>query len=94
MTPLLWSIISRAAIVVSPKMSPVAIVKELQKKDGLLFAKLASQTVGAWIDRTGEVPRWSDRTLEWVAQGNRPGGLKTRVGVLVSHSPPQSFIVI
>jgi len=79
--------ISRAAIVVGPKMSPVAIVKELQKKDGLLFAKLASQTVGAWIDRTGEVPRWSDRTLERVAQGNHPGGLKTRVGVLVSHSP-------
>ena len=81
--------ISRAAIVVSPKMSPVAIVKELQKKDGILFVKLASQMVGAWIDRSSDIARWSDCTLEWVAQGNRPGGLKTRVGVLVSHSPPQ-----
>jgi hypothetical protein len=49
MVPLLWSMISRAAIVVGPKMSSTAIVKELQKKDSVLFAKLAHQTVGAAI---------------------------------------------
>ena len=76
--------ISRAAVVVGPQMSPTAIVKELQKKDVMLFAKLTSQTVGAWIDRSGEKPRWSDRTLERVEKGNSPGGLTTRVGVLVS----------
>ena len=76
--------ISRAAIVTGPKMSPKEIVNELQKKDLVLFAKLAPQTIGAWIDRTGEHPKWSVRTLEHVDQGDHPGGLKTRVGVLVS----------
>lgn len=84
MTPLLWSMIARAAIVVGPQMSPTAIVKELQKKDAVLFAKITSQTVGSWIDRSGETPRWSGRTLTHVEQGNRPGGLTTHVGVLVS----------
>ena len=83
MTPLLWSMISRAAIVTGPKMSPTDIVRELRKKDAVLFEKLAPQTVGGWIDRSGEKPKWSQRTLERVERGNRPGGLKTRVGVLV-----------
>ncbi len=83
MTPLLWSIISRAAIVTGPKMSPTEIVKELRKKDNVLFSKLAPQTLGAWIDRSGDAPRWSDQTMRRVEQGNRPGGLTTRVGVLV-----------
>ncbi len=73
-------------------MSPSEIVKALQRKDNVLFAKLAPQTLGAWIDRTGEVPRWSDRTLERVERGNHPGGLKTRVGVLVRHNISSPFI--
>ena len=84
MTPLLWSMISRAAVVTGPKMSPTEIVRELRKKDSVLFEKLAPQTVGGWIDRNGECPRWSERTLQRVEQANRPGGLKTRVRVLVS----------
>jgi hypothetical protein len=65
-------------------MSPKEILTELQKKDPVLFAKLAPQTVGAWIDRTDESPKWNVHTLERVDHGNHPGGLKTRVGVLVS----------
>ena len=84
MTPLLWSMISRAATVVGPKMSSSDICKELKKKDPILFAKLAPQTIGAWIDRSGGIATWSDRTLERVNRGNHPGGLKTRVGILVS----------
>ena len=84
MTPLLWSMISRAAHVAGPTMSPSDICKELKKKDSVLFAKLAPQTLGPWIDRSGESPKWSNRTLERVDRGNHPGGLKTRVGVLVS----------
>ena len=76
--------ISRATIVTGPQMLPVEIVRELQKKDSVLFAKLAPQTVGGWIDRTGASPTWSVRTLQHVDLGNHPGGLKMRVGVLVS----------
>ena len=59
------------------------IVKELHKMEHKMFLKHAPQTVGAWIDRTGDRPRWSDATLERVKRGNKPGGLTTRVGVLV-----------
>ena len=79
--------ISRAAAIYGPQMSPTEIVKELRKKDSVLYAKLAPQTLGAWIDRTGDLPQWSDRTLERVSQANRPGGLRTRVGVLVCLIP-------
>lgn len=64
-------------------MSPVEIVKELQK-DSVLFTKLAPQTVGEWIDHTGASPTWSVHTLQRVDLGNYPGGLKMQVGVLVS----------
>jgi hypothetical protein len=82
MSPVVWSIIDRVSKH-HPKMKPSEIVNELKLKDPILFAKLAPQTLGAWIDRSGDRPVWSERTLEWVATGNRPGGLTTRVGVLV-----------
>lgn len=90
MTPLLWSIISRAALRAGPGMRPAEIVKECRKIDTVLFAKLAPQTVGAWIDRSGERAVWSSKTLERVEKGNKPGGTTTRVGVLVRKSSSQS----
>jgi hypothetical protein len=64
-------------------MQPAEIVKELHKIDSKMFHKLAPQTVGAWIDWTGDCPQWSDVTLERIKRGNKPGGLTTCVGVLV-----------
>ena|SRR6266545_2445058 len=83
MSPLLWTTISRVATCLGPQMSPLEIVHELKKINSFQFAKLAPQTLGAWIDRSGTVARWSDRTLERVTSRNRPGGLTTHIGVLV-----------
>jgi lipoate synthase len=66
-------------------MRPTEIVRELQKMDSNLFSRLTSQTVGGWIDREGTAPRWSTCTLERVKQANKPGGVTTRVGVLVGY---------
>ncbi|PPR03038.1 hypothetical protein CVT26_004573 [Gymnopilus dilepis] len=84
MTPLVWSIINRVAEQCKPAMSPAEIVRELKKRDPILFAKLAPQTLGAWIDRKQDPPAWSIRTLERVEDANRPGGVKTRVGALTN----------
>lgn len=83
MTPLLWSIIERTAKRLGPRMGASEIARELQRTDPVLFKKIAPQTVGSWIDRTGVSPKWSQKTLECVTKGNRPGGLTTRVGILV-----------
>ena len=83
MNPFLWDSIEKAAKRAGYQMRPAEIVKELHKIDRKMFHKLAPQTVGAWIDRTGDRPRWSDATLERVKRGNKPGGLTTRVGVLM-----------
>ena len=64
-------------------MKPAEIVHELKLKDPILFAKLAPQTLGAWIDRFGDISVWSKKTIERVKRGNSPGGFTTRVGVLV-----------
>jgi hypothetical protein len=83
MSPLLWTTINRVATSLGPEMSPSEIVCELKKINNFQFAKLSPQTLGAWIDRSGIVARWSDQILERVAAGNRPGGLMIHVGVLV-----------
>ena len=49
MSPLIWSVIDRMSKQ-HPKMKPAKIVHELKLKDPILFAKLAPQTLGAWID--------------------------------------------
>jgi len=83
MSPLLWMTIERVASRFKPEMSPADIVRELKKLNSAQFGRLAPQTLGRWIDRTGESPRWSDKTIARVQDGNRPGGVTTRVGVLV-----------
>jgi hypothetical protein len=82
MLPLVWSVIDQVSKH-HPNMKPTEIVHELKLKDPVLFDKLAPQTLGGWIDRSGVRPVWSGKTLERAARGKRPGGLTTRVGVLV-----------
>jgi len=84
MSPLLWMVIDKVAKR-HPGMSPTAILNDLQKVTQEQFKRLTSQVIGCWIDRSGSgPPRWSDKTLARVGQGNSPGGITTRVGILVS----------
>ena len=83
MNPLLFMTINEVASHHKPLMSPADIVRDLHKLNHAQFQRLAPQTLGRWIDRSGESPRWSDKTLERVQAGNSPGGVTTRVGILV-----------
>lgn len=83
MSPLLWVHIKQAANNSLPQMSPTEICRELRKVDPVLFAGLHTQTLRRWIDSSGEQAVWSKRTLERVATGYSPGGMTTRIGVLV-----------
>ena len=74
-------------------MSQAEIVRELKKIDPVVFAKLALQTLGAWIDISGESPCWSDKTLARVERGNSPGGLTMRVGVLIKYPDAMTTIL-
>jgi hypothetical protein len=56
MNPLLWANIEKAAKRVGYRMSLANIVREVQKIDAIIFARLAPQTVGTWIDHTGDHP--------------------------------------
>ena len=64
MAPLLWEQINKFARKNMLGMSPMDIVWDLKKFDPVLFAKLAPQTVGGWIDRSGDKPCWTKCTLE------------------------------
>ena len=59
-------------------MWPMEIINILKKLDPTLFARLAPQTVGNWIDQEGPAPHWSDTTLELVQLANKPGGVNQR----------------
>ena len=86
LTPFLFQQIERARIVAGgPYWSTRAVVRELKKRDLETFKGLNRTTVDEWIDCSGSVPRWSDKTLERIKNGNEPGHLKGgRRGVLVS----------
>jgi len=93
MAPLLWEQIDKHACRNMPGMSPSDIVRDLKKFDPILFAKLAPQTLGGWIDRSGDKPRWSQRTLDRVERGHRPGGASTHVGVLIKYPTATENII-
>lgn len=93
MAPLLWEQIEKFARKNMPGMSPSDIVRDLKKFDPILFGKLAPQTLGAWIDRSGDKPCWTTRTLERVKKGHRPGGITTRVGILVKYPDATEKII-
>lgn len=85
-TPFLFRQIEQARILAGgPKWSTRAIERELRKKDSVTFAKFNRTTLDEWIDRSTNVPRWSDKTLARIKQGNdvvNPNA--RRKGVLVS----------
>lgn len=56
MNPFLWANIEKAMKRAGYQMSPTDIVREACKIDSAIFDRLAPQTVGTWIDRTGEHP--------------------------------------
>lgn len=85
-TPFLFRQIEQARISAGgPKWSTRAIERELKKKDSVAFAKFSRTTLDDWIDRSGNMPRWSDRTLARIKQGNDTVNPNAgRKGVLVS----------
>jgi hypothetical protein len=93
MAPLLWEQINKFTRKNMPGMLPTDIVQDLKKFDPVLFAKLAPQTVGGWIDRSGDKPCWTKRTLEQVEKGHCPGGITTWVGVLVKYPEATEKII-
>jgi hypothetical protein len=101
MTLLLWPIIEEAARHPSagPRMSTTAIKKRLQTLNPTLFAKLSRTTIEGWMDRSGDKPRWSEKTLARAERGNFQGHANGgRRGVLVSfilvYPPYISHIVV
>ena len=82
--PFLWERILQAGKRAEPQMCPVDIVKDLNKRrDPIHFRGLTMQNIGRWIDRSGPKPKWSAAVLKRAARGNCPGGMTTRVGILV-----------
>lgn len=95
-TPFLFNQIENARIFAGgPKWSTRAIVKVLKLRNPVVFAKLNRTTIDMWIDRSGRKPRWSDRTVERIEEGNQTGHSNAgRKGVLVcfSHSRTQLLV--
>lgn len=55
------------------------------------FAGINRTTIDGWIDRSGDQPRWTEKTLQRVENGNSPGHNKGgRRGILSPH--PVSLI--
>lgn len=86
MTPTLWAQIEAAAMhpSVGARMSVTAIINVLQQKNFQMFEHLSHSTVQGWIDRTGDKPRWSEKTIARAEAGNfqgHPNG--GRRGILV-----------
>jgi hypothetical protein len=74
LSPFLFTQIDMARVTSGgPKWSTRAIVHVLKKKDPKTFQGLSRTTINRWIDRTGNKPKWSERTLERVKRGNEPG---------------------
>jgi hypothetical protein len=68
-----------------PKWSTRSIVDMLKKRDPETFQGLSRSTINRWIDRTGDKPKWSERTLERIRRGNEPGHDNCgRKGIFVS----------
>jgi hypothetical protein len=90
--PITWSLIEKASRNAGWEMSASAIVRESKRIDPVVFANLSRTTVIGWIDRSGDVPRWTDSVLQRIEQGNDPGHKNGgRLGILVSQ---QSLTII
>jgi hypothetical protein len=70
-SPFLFQMIESARIMAGgPNWSTRAIERELKKKDSVSFEKFNRKTIDTWIDRSGNKPRWSDKTLVRIKKGN------------------------
>ena len=86
-TPFCWSQIQLAVKKVGWQISPSAMVSVLHCMDPDTFAGISCTTIEAWINRTGDKPRWCNAVLQKVEQGNDPGHNKGGCqGVLVCCS--------
>jgi hypothetical protein len=86
LTPFCWSQIAMVAKQVGWKMSASAIADGLKKRDPITFAGINCTTIDGWIDRSGDQPRWTEKTLQQVENGNSPGHNKVgRRGILSPH---------
>lgn len=83
--PIVFQQIASAAVEAGPLMSPAEIVKILHMRNPQQFSRLTVQVLGRWIERPKNAsPRWKASVLERVRTGNKPHGLVTRSGILVS----------
>ncbi|KAF5321301.1 hypothetical protein D9619_000198 [Psilocybe cf. subviscida] len=69
-----------------PRWSASAIVKDLQARDFSTFVSLARTTMNEWVDRSGDIPQWTDATKQKIERGvlvsNPNAGQK---GILINH---------
>ena len=73
-SPFLFTQIETARVTSGgPHWSTRAIFNKLKKRDPETFQGLGRSTINRWIDRTGDKPKWSERTLERIKRGNEPG---------------------
>jgi hypothetical protein len=70
-----WSQILLAAKTVGHSMSATEIVRELQKRDPIVFKAIRRTTVENWIDRSMGVAKWKKAIIDRVerGRGNMPG---------------------
>jgi hypothetical protein len=70
-----WSQIQLAAKTVGLGMSTTGIVRELRKRDPIIFGNIRRTTVENWIDRSMGVARWKKSVVDRMAygRGNMPG---------------------
>ena len=73
LTPFCWTQIVIVAKQVSWRMSASAIADGLKKRDPITFAGINRTTIDRWIDRSGDRPRWKEKTLQRAENGNSPG---------------------
>ncbi|KAJ3566905.1 hypothetical protein NP233_g6700 [Leucocoprinus birnbaumii] len=92
--PELWKGIDKVAHI--HRFKTRGMVEHLAK--GLnpeLYTQLKPGTIESWIDRSGDVPRWSDKTLRKVAEGGKRE-IEKQVGrprILVKHKALHDIII-
>lgn len=90
-----WSQIQLAAKTVGPGMSTTGIVRELRKRDPIVFGEIRRTTVENWIDRSMGVARWKKAIVDRMedGRGNMPGHTNGgRKGILAKYPDLVSVI--
>ncbi|KAF9061116.1 hypothetical protein BDP27DRAFT_1406852 [Rhodocollybia butyracea] len=85
--PLIWSQIQQATKKAGKPWIPTNIVRIAKQSNPEVFKHLRPQTLRQWIDHNAKkkgIHKWTEKTLENVRRGNRPGGHTTHQGILMS----------